>query len=63
MYTLYMHTQVFVMGFFLLCALRTPWAIYSVAFAEKVWQCRNAAVCQEHCATVYKHVNQLVEAL
>ena len=25
--------------------LGTPWAIYSVAFAEKEWQCRNAAVC------------------
>ena len=36
---------IFVMGFFLLCALGTPSANYSGAFPEKVWQCRNAAVC------------------
>ena len=36
---------IFVMGFFLLCALGTPWANYSGAFPEKVWQCRNAAMC------------------
>ena len=38
----------FVIGFFcLLCTLGTPWANYihySVAFPEKVWMCRNAAV-------------------
>ena len=45
-----MHVYVYayvisVKGFFLLCALRTPWANYSVAFPEKVSQCRNAVVC------------------
>ena len=35
----------FVIGFFFfLCAPGTPWANYSVAFPEKVRQCRNAAV-------------------
>ena len=32
----------------LLCALGTPWANYSAAFPEKVRQCCNAAVWQEH---------------
>ena len=42
----YMHTLIIsVKGFFLLCALRTPWTNYSVAFPEKKLQCRNAAVC------------------
>ena len=27
--------------FFLLCALRTPWANFSAAFPEKVLQCRS----------------------
>ena len=34
----------FVIGFFLLCALGTPWANFSVAFPEKEQQCRNASV-------------------
>ena len=37
----------------LLYALGTPWANYSAAFPEKVRQCCNAAVWQEHCKKEY----------
>ena len=37
-----------VIGFFLLCAFGTPWANFSAALPEKVWQCHNATVWYEH---------------
>ena len=45
-------------GFFLLCTLGTPWANYSVAFPEKVWQCRNAPVCYKY--TVLLFINMSI---
>ena len=50
-------------GFFSFFVLLGPFGlIIAWHFLKKMWQCRNAAVCEEHHATVYKHVNQLVEA-
>ena len=51
---------IFVMGFFLLCALGTPWANYSGAFPEKVWQCCNAAMLRCVKNTVLLFINMSI---